>query len=224
MRRKREIQTQQIYKWNIRLNVGGHRQRKYIDYDPDTYSTVVAWPNICTYLIFVLLNKWKTRQLDFVLAYPHATVEREIFMHIPRRFHIPTPSNKKYVLKILQNIYGTCQAGKTWFLFSRHHLITNGFKQSKIYPCVFFYRKCFLLIYVDDVIIGASTDEELNDLIEIIKDNVYVEDQGDICNYVGVHFSIAKDGSYELRQPHLISSVLKDLGLDETSKTAPTPA
>ena len=117
-------------------------------------------------------------------------------MHIPRRFQIPTPSNEKYVLKILQNIYSACQAGKTWFLSARQYLITNGSKQSKIDPGVLFYRKCFLLIYLDDVIIGASTDEELNDLIEIIKDNVNVEDQGNICDYVGVHFSIAKDGSY----------------------------
>ena len=127
-----------------------------------------------------MLNKWKTRQLYFVLAYPHAPAKRELFIHITRGFHIPTPSNKKYVLKILQNIYGTCQSGKTWFLFARHYLIINGFKQSNIDPCVLFYRKFFLFIYVDNVIIGASTDEELNDLIEIIKENVDVENQFDI--------------------------------------------
>ena len=68
MRRKREIQTQQVYKWKIRLNVGGHHQQPGINYDPNTYSPVVGWSTICTYLIFVLLNKWKTRQFDLVLA------------------------------------------------------------------------------------------------------------------------------------------------------------
>ena len=126
MRRKREIQAQKIYKWKSLLNVGVHFQRPGIDYDPNTYSPFVSWPTICTFLIFVLLKKWKTRQLDFVLAYLHAPAKLEIFMHIPRGFQIPTPSNKKYVLKILQNIYGTCQAGKTWFLFARHYFITNG--------------------------------------------------------------------------------------------------
>ena len=141
MRCKREIQTQKIYKWKSRLNVGGHCNRPVIHYDPNTYSPFVGWPTISTYLIFVLLNKWKTRQIDFVLAYPHAPSGRELIMHIPRGFHIPTPSNENYVLKILQNIYGTCQAGKTWFLFARHYLITNGFKQSKIDSYIFFYLK-----------------------------------------------------------------------------------
>ena len=139
MCRKRETQTQRIYKWKIRLNVGSHRQRPGIDYDPNTYSPVVGWPTIRTFLILVLPKKWKTRQPDFVLAYPHEPAKREIFMHIPRGIKIPTPSNEKYVLKIPQNIYGNCQAGKNWFLFARHYLITNRFKQSKIDPCVFFY-------------------------------------------------------------------------------------
>ena len=107
MRRKREIQKQRIYKWKILLNVSGHCQRPGIDYDPNTYSPVVGWITIHTYLIFVLLKKRKTRQIDFVFAYPHAPTERELFIHIPRGFKIPTPSNNKYVLKILQNICGT---------------------------------------------------------------------------------------------------------------------
>ena len=57
MRCKRDIQTQKIYKWKSRLNVDGNCQRPGIDYDPNTYSLVVGWPTIHTYLIFVLMNK-----------------------------------------------------------------------------------------------------------------------------------------------------------------------
>ena len=73
---KREIKTQRIYKRKSRLNVSGHCQRPGIDYDPNTYSPVIGRPTIRTYLIFVLTKKWKTRQLDFVIAYPHAPTER----------------------------------------------------------------------------------------------------------------------------------------------------
>lgn len=79
---------------------------------------------------------------------------------------------------------------------------------------MFYLHECILLIYVDDVIIAAPTDEKLDEIIEIIKDNVDVEDQGDICDYVGVNFIQHTDGSFELQQPHLIRSILKDLHLE----------
>ena len=41
MRRKRLIKTGEIYKWKARLNVGGHKQCKGIDYNL-TYSPVIA--------------------------------------------------------------------------------------------------------------------------------------------------------------------------------------
>jgi hypothetical protein len=31
----------------------------------------------------VLKNKWKTKQLDYVLAFPQAPVDRECFMKMP---------------------------------------------------------------------------------------------------------------------------------------------
>ena len=119
-------------------------------------------------------------------------------MQISRGFRLPTPTNEAHVLKLLQNIYGTCQAGKIWFLFAHDYLIAHDFKQSTINPCVFYYRRAYLLLYVDDFIVIVSTNEELDELVVIIKDNVDVEDQGDICNYVEVHFSAAPDEIYEL--------------------------
>jgi hypothetical protein len=51
----------------------------------ETYTPVVAWPTTRFFLIQALINKWKTKQLDFVLAYPQAPVERELYMEIPKR-------------------------------------------------------------------------------------------------------------------------------------------
>ena len=55
MRRKRLIKTGEIYKWKARLNVGGHRQRKGIDYNL-TYSPVIAWAVVRLYLL--LHHQW----------------------------------------------------------------------------------------------------------------------------------------------------------------------
>jgi hypothetical protein len=37
-------------------------------------------------LILVTLNKWVSRQVDFVLAFPQADIECPLYMEIPRGF------------------------------------------------------------------------------------------------------------------------------------------
>jgi len=69
MKCKRRIAAREVYKWKARLNVDGSKQKPGVHFD-ETYSPVVAWPTTRFFLIQALINKWKTKQLDFVLAYP----------------------------------------------------------------------------------------------------------------------------------------------------------
>ena len=61
MRRKRRINTQEVYKWKARLNVHGGQQEHGVHYW-DTYAPVVTWQTV--------LLGWQSHQLDFVMAYP----------------------------------------------------------------------------------------------------------------------------------------------------------
>ena len=221
MRRKRKIQTGEVYKWKARLNVGGHRQRKGIDYDL-TYSPVIAWPVVRLYLSYFLTQGWITRQLDFVLAYPHALVERPTYIALPSGFHFEG-NRTQHVLRVIRNLYGSKNAGRTWFLHCRNYLVSLGFVQSNIDPCVFYYPDAILLIFVDDVILGASSQQVIDDVLELLKDNVDVDDQGDLCDYLGVHIQSVQGGLH-LSQPHLIQSILQDLRLNQDSKSHLTPA
>ena len=95
--------------------------------------------------------------------------------------------------------------------------------QSKIDPCVFYYKEAILLIFVDDVILGGVNQQVIDDVMELLKDNVDVDDQGDLCDYLGVHIEPI-NGGFHLSQPHLIQSILQDLRLNSDSKMLPTPA
>ena len=72
MRRKRRINTQEVYKWKARLNVHGGQQEHGVHYW-DTYAPVVTWQMVHLFLILSLLLGWQSRQLDFVMAYPQST-------------------------------------------------------------------------------------------------------------------------------------------------------
>ena len=83
MKRKRRVKTREIYKWKARLNLDGSKQVAGVHYD-QTYAPVASWESIRLLLAMTLRNKWKTRQLDYVLAFPQAPVERELYMQIPK--------------------------------------------------------------------------------------------------------------------------------------------
>ena len=59
MRRKRQIASQEIYKWKARLKVHGGQQIHGINYW-DTYTPVVAWPVIHFFFILSIIQCWKT--------------------------------------------------------------------------------------------------------------------------------------------------------------------
>jgi hypothetical protein len=55
-RRKRRIDTQEVYKWKARLNIHGGKQEKDVNYW-EMYAPVVGWPTIRLFLIMMVLNK-----------------------------------------------------------------------------------------------------------------------------------------------------------------------
>jgi Reverse transcriptase (RNA-dependent DNA polymerase) len=231
MKRKRRIATRQVYKWKARLNLGGHKMIHGKHYD-QTYAPALSWPTICLFLILTIINGWKSRQIDFVLAYPQAPVPRPTYMELPAGINFPGLQKNKQCLEILQNVYGGKDAGRTWFLYLKDGLEQLGFQQSQQDDCVFYRGKTIFLVYTDDAIILDPEEAGIDQCIKDLQTTFSVEDEGTIEDYLGVQITKLDDGSFKLAQPQLIDSILRDLGLlDEnnevqanTPKSMPTPA
>jgi Reverse transcriptase (RNA-dependent DNA polymerase) len=114
MKRKRRIDTRQIYKWKSHLNLGGHKMIKGIHFQ-ETCSPVVSWQQICLFLILSALNHWHTTQIDYIMAYTQAPVSKPVYMHLPPGIHLPNMSKDTHCLRILNNIYGGKDSGCIWF-------------------------------------------------------------------------------------------------------------
>ena len=113
MKRKRRIQTGEVYKWKARLNLDGSRMIKDQHYS-ESYSPVASWPAIRFIMSLALKEKWETRQIDYVLAFTQAEAEcDELYMSIPRGYTMKNGENPKdYALHIKKNLYGgkSCRA------------------------------------------------------------------------------------------------------------------
>ena len=223
MKRKRKIQTNEVYKWKSRLNVGGHKQTHGENYW-DTHSPTLAWPIIRFFLIISIIRGWTTRQLDFVQAYPQADAEVPMYLHLPPGYNYKG-TRGNHVLKLLRNIYGAKQAGLIWYKHLKMVLLKLGFKMSSIDKCIFYKERSVLLVYVDDCILMGPSKDEINEIISDLQGELRMEDQGNLDDYLGVNIKREKDNSFTLSQPHLITSILKDLNLDQDNvKGCTTPA
>lgn len=226
MRRKRRIETGEIYKWKARLNIDGSKQIKGVNYW-DTYAPVASWSIIRLLLILVITKQWKTRQIDYVQAYTQADAETDLlYMKIPKGFTIDNGNAKDYVLSIKKNIYGQKQAGRVWNKHLVQKLKMAGFRQSTVDECVFYHGNCIYMLYTDDSILAGPTDEELDQVVNQMKNvglDLTVENAVD--EFLGVKISKRPNGEFELTQPQLIKNILQDLRLtnDNVSKK-PTPA
>ena len=213
MKRKRRIDTREVYKWKSRLNLGGHKMEEFIDYYL-TYAPALAWSTIRLFLSLSVIHGWKTRQLDFVLAYPQAPASKVRYMELPKGVHMPGLDRNKHCLKILQNIYGARDAGRTWFLYLKAGLEELGFTPSAHDDCVFYRGTSVLLVYTDDcILIDKDSEANIDEVVRLLQTKFNVGDEGSLEDYLGVRVDKLEDGNYHLCQPQLIDSILKDLNL-----------
>ena len=86
-----------IAKHKARLNAHGGMQRWGVDYS-ETYAPVVNWISVRLILAISVIHKLETKSIDFVLAFPQADLERDVFMELLYGFE---HGNKgQYVLKL----------------------------------------------------------------------------------------------------------------------------
>jgi len=164
-RRKRRILSKQVYKWKARLNIHGGQQEHGVNFW-ETYAPVVGWTTIRMFLVLMLLNDWKSKQVDFVLAFPQADIECPMYMDIPRGFKF-AGDRKSHCLKLKKNLYGQKQAGRVWNQYMHDGLLARGFIQSGVDMCVYYRGNVALLIYTDDGIFIGPTDAEIQECFDV---------------------------------------------------------
>jgi hypothetical protein len=166
-----------------------------------TYTPVVTWFAIRLLIVFGILFDWALCQVDFIMAYPQAPIEMDMYMELPTGFHTKHRNSKDHVLKLIANIYGQKQAGCVW----NSHLVTKlreiNFKQSLIDDCVFYQDNVILIVYVNDGVFLGPSDQQLHDIInELCNLKLSIEEQGHPADYVGVSIKKLKNGVIELTQ------------------------
>ncbi len=86
--------------------------------------------------------------------------------------------------------------------------------------------KAIYILYMDDSILTGPNLKELDKIIEDMKQvGLELTIKGDISDFLGINIQCHKDRTVHLTQPHLIDSILEELGLQaDSAKSKATPA
>jgi hypothetical protein len=215
MKRKRIPGTGVIQKHKARLCAHGGQQVYGVNYW-ETYAPVVQWMSVRVMLCLSIIENLHSRSIDFVLAYPQADLDIDMFMELPLGSDLPPGFDRRdYVLKLHKNLYGLKQAGHNWHVKLKGGLLDLGFKPCMTDPCVFTKDDLVVLVFVDDCLVFSRHKQKVDDFItQLRKKNFILTDEGDIRQHLGIDVTHHRNGTIELRQPFLIETLIKDFEED----------
>jgi hypothetical protein len=165
-------------------------------------------------LSLAVARGWCLRQLDVQNAFLHGILEEEVYMKQPPGFEKDNTAH--LVCKLDKALYGLKQAPRAWYSRLSTKLISLGFKASKSDTSLFIYQKggisIYMLIYVDDIIVTASSEEAVAALLRDLKEEFALKDLGNLHYFLGIEVKWNKEG-ITLSQSKYACDILSRVGM-----------
>lgn len=141
-------------RWVVR----GFSQREGVDYD-ETFSPVVKPATIRSVLTIAASRAWPIHQLDVKNAFLHGHLEETVYCQQPPGFI--DPGTPEHVCRLQKSLYGLKQAPRAWYQRFATFVRKLGFVASTFDTSLFILREgmslAYLLLYVDDIVLTASS-------------------------------------------------------------------
>ncbi|KAK1604337.1 hypothetical protein QYE76_028010 [Lolium multiflorum] len=177
-------------RWVVR----GYSQRPGIDYE-ETFSPVVKPATIRLVLHIAVSSSWPIRQLDVKNAFLHGSLDEVVYCQQPPGF--VDASRPDHVCRLHKSLYGLKQAPRAWYHRFASYIATLGFVASATDTSLFVLHSAadtaYLLLYVDDIIVTASSTSLLEGLLARLHSEFAMTDLGDLHYFLGMKLS-ASDG------------------------------
>jgi hypothetical protein len=221
----------EIARFKARCTALGNLQREGFDYE-ETFSPVVRFTTIRTLLAITAVQNLELHQMDVDTAFLYGLMNEEpdLYFEVPYNYPIPSALlqlGKRLVAKAIKAIYGLKQAPRLWNEHVDNTMTKHGFRKSPYDPCLYERRTAagvvYVTIYVDDLIIAASTMALIHEFKEELKSVYSMKDLGELKFCLGME--ITRDRSRRLltvRQSKYARDVLTRFGMT-TSHPKPTP-
>ena len=131
-------------------------------------------------------------------------------------------SGEHLVCKLKRSIYGLKQASHQWYLKFHETISSFGFIENPMDQCI--YQKvsgskiCFLILYVDDILLATNDKGFLHEVKQFLSKNFDMKDMGEASYVIGI--KIHRDrlrGIFGLSQETYINKVLERFRMKDCS-------
>jgi hypothetical protein len=161
---------------------------------------------------------WIVHQIDFDTAFLNGDLQEEIYVKV-------NEDGKSVHYKLLKSLYGLKQAPLRWFVKLTESISNFGFKPLASECCIFKNQTtcCFLVIYVDDLLVIGPTLDLVNDIKTKLSECFSLKDMKDVSSFLRVRMvRDDKQNVFLLDQKDYIQTLLDKYGLAQ-AKCAQTP-
>lgn len=122
--------------------------------------------------------KLELRQIDMKNAFLNGKLKDEVFIEIPKYMK----TKESQVLLLNKAIYGLKEAPLIWNQTVDRVLKKSGFQRSDSDYCLYVFRegelRCYLVIYVDDILIGSNYAEKITETLKNLQAEFGIRDLG----------------------------------------------
>jgi len=202
-----------IKRYKARLVDRGFTQQEGIDYS-ETFSPVIKHATVRLVFSIAISCGWKIHQLDIHNAFLNGVLDEEVYMKQPPGFvDSALPSN---VCRLHKSLYGLKQAPRAWHTRLNDFLLSIGFRASKVDTSLFIFSVgvdiCYLLVYVDDILLTGSNSFMLQRLIQLLSSEFKLHDLGSVHYFLGIEVQSTSMGLM-LRQHKYTLDILTRAGM-----------
>jgi hypothetical protein len=198
-------------RWVLR----GFTQRPDVDYG-ETFSLVVKLATVHTVVTTAVSRDWPIQQLDVKNAFLHSTLSKIVFCYQPTGFADPTHLDLVY--RLHKSLYRLKQAAQAWYNRFATYLTTLGFIEAKSDTSLFIFRRgsdmVYLLLYVDDIILTASSMELLRRTVSALQWEFAMKDLGPLHHFISITVKRRPDGLFLHRHTYTLDILKRAVMVD----------
>jgi hypothetical protein len=171
-----------------------------IDYD-ETFAPVAKMATLRTLLVVSAAKRWVLHHMDVKNAFLNGNLE-EVYMCQPPSFE--DRKHLEYVCKLKKTLFGLKQAPRAWHGELSKSLKKIAFKMSKADSSLYVKKinDCIvvILIYIDDLIIGGDSMEEISKLKKNLEMQFHMKDLGELRYFLGIEMIRSESGIFMLQK------------------------
>jgi hypothetical protein len=198
--------------FKARLCGQGFNQIYGIDYN-ETFAPVACFDALRVFITILASMDFEIDTVDVITAFLLAPLKEEVYIKIPDGYK--TKSRLTKFLRLLKALYGLKQAPYAWNKEISEFLISIGFKQLIKDRCIFVGKingkLVYILLYVDDAIIGCKTRDTMIKVKTIIDSKFKITDKGPIKFFLNMHFiRDRKSRTIQIHQWSKIDRLIKE--------------